>query len=64
MLLESMMINVYSCIGVSKYLYTEDEMKKEIENEDFERLWKLSDIKIECLKSNFYSISIFILFLL
>ena len=54
-----MMINVYSYIGVSKYHYTEDEVKKEIENGDFERLGKkLNDIKIECLKSNFYSISI------
>ena len=52
MLLESMMINVYSYIGVSKYHYTEDEVKKEIENGDFERLGKLSNIKIECLKSN------------
>ena len=48
----------YSYIGVSKYHYTEDEVKKEIENGDFERLGKLSNIKIECLKSNYYSISI------
>ena len=55
--------DVYSCIGKDSYIYTEDELKSEIENGDFKRLGVLSSISIECLKANFYSISIIYLIL-
>ena len=53
--------NLYSCVGISPYIYTKEELKKEIESGDFKRLGALTDIKIECLSENtadFYSISI------
>ena len=44
--------NVYSCVGISKYFYTESDLKKEIENGDYKRLGALNNIKIECPGSN------------
>lgn len=44
--------NVYSCVGVDTYFYTESERKKQIESREFERLGALTDIKITCEKES------------
>ena len=49
--------NVYSCVGISPYIYTIDYRKNEIESGDFKRLGALTNINIQCASNN-YSISI------
>ena len=51
--------NVYSCVGISSYLYDKKYMTNEIESGEYERLGALTNIKIECPgdSANFYSAS-------
>ena len=51
--------NVYSCARNDKYVYTIDEMKKQIESGDYTRLGALNDVNIVCPNyGKFYSVSI------
>ena len=54
--------NVYSCVGISQYFYTESDLKKEIESGNYKRLGALTNIKIECPGSNSNSNSQFYLY--
>ena len=54
--------NVYSCVGISPYIYDIDHRKNEIESGDFKRLGALTNINIQCA-ANSYSISIISLLL-
>jgi hypothetical protein len=60
--------DVYSCVGIDKYFYTEKEMANQIESGKFERLGALKDVKIYCASSSLFSfltllITLFVLIL-
>ena len=46
--------NVYSCVGISPYIYTIDERKNEIESGDYKRLGALTNINIQCAANGYY----------
>jgi hypothetical protein len=47
--------NVYSCVGIDQYFYTEKEMTNQIESGKFERLGALKDVKISCASPSLFS---------
>ena len=56
--------DVYSCIGIDNFLYTEKDRINELESGEFPRTGNLKDIIIECdnsLSSSFLSKSLFLL---
>lgn len=60
--------NVYSCVGVDPYFYTEKDRTNQIESGKFERLGALKDVKISCASSSLFSflfllITLFVLIL-
>ena len=60
--------DVYSCVGIDPYFYTEKEMTNQIESGIFERLGTLKDVKIYCASSSLFSfltllITLFVLIL-
>ena len=57
--------NVYSCVRNDDAVYTIQEMKKQIESGDYERLGALTDVNIVCSSSNYGKFfSVFIISLL